>query len=106
MGYRFMGKQKLLVIGPYPSVSLKEARERRDTAKKLLVDNIDPSIAKQEAKAVAANAAKNSFQTIALEWLEKYSVNWTAAYKRHILRRMEKYVFPPLGKRPISGKYP
>lgn len=43
MGYRFMGKQKLLVIGPYPAVSLKEARERRDAAKKLLVDNIDPS---------------------------------------------------------------
>lgn len=44
-----MGKQKLLVIGPYPAVSLKEARERRDAAKKLLLDNIDPSTAKQEA---------------------------------------------------------
>lgn len=98
-----MGKQKLLVIGPYPAVSLKEARERRDTAKKLLVDNIDPSTAKQEAKAVAANAAKNSFQVIALEWLEKYSVNWTAAYKKHILRRMEKYVFPAIGKRPVKS---
>lgn len=103
MGYRFMGKQKLLVIGPYPAVSLKEARERREEAKKLLVDNIDPSTAKQEAKAVAANAAKNSFQVIALEWLEKYSVNWTAAYKKHILRRMEKYVFPVIGKRPVKS---
>lgn len=103
LGYRFLGKQKLLVIGPYPAISLKEARERREAAKKLLVDNIDPSTAKQEAKAVAASAAKNSFQTIALEWLEKYSVNWTAAYKNHILRRMEKYVFPSLGKRPIKS---
>lgn len=102
-GYRFMSKQKLLVIGPYPAVSLKEARERRETAKKLLLDNIDPSTAKQEAKAIAASAAQNSFQAIALEWLEKYSVNWTAAYKGHIRRRMEKYVFPPLGKRPIKS---
>lgn len=46
LAYRFMGKQKLLVIGPYPSISLKEARERREAAKKLLVDNIDPSTAK------------------------------------------------------------
>ena len=68
-----------------------------------MVDNIDPSTAKQEAKAVAANAAKNSFQVIALEWLEKYSVNWTAAYKNHVLRRMEKYVFPAIGKRPVKS---
>ncbi|MDR1660139.1 MAG: integrase arm-type DNA-binding domain-containing protein [Desulfovibrio sp.] len=86
-------------MGPYPAVSLKEARERRDAAKKLLVDNIDPSAAKQEAKAVAAISAKNSFQAIALEWLEKHSVRWTAAYKNHILRRMEKYVFPARGER-------
>lgn len=103
LGYRFMGKQKLLVIGPYPSISLKEARERREEAKKLLVDNIDPSTAKQEAKRVAASAAKNSFQVIALEWLEKYSINWTPAYKNHILRRLEKYIFPALGKRPIKS---
>lgn len=103
MGCRFMGKQKLLVIGPYPAVSLKEARERRDAAKKLLLDNIDPSTAKQEAKAVAAISAKNSFQAIALEWLEKHSVRWTAAYKNHILRRMEKYVFPTIGKRPVRS---
>ena len=103
LGYRFMGKQKLLVIGPYPTISLKEARERREEAKKLLLDNIDPSSAKQEAKVIAANAAKNLFQIIAMEWLDKYSVKWTKAYKNHILRRMEKYIFPPLGKRPIKS---
>ena len=58
LAYRFLGKQKLLVIGPYPAISLKEARERREAAKKLLVDNIDPSVAKQTAKAAAANAAE------------------------------------------------
>ena len=103
LGYRFMGKQKLLVIGPYPAICLKEARERREDAKKLLLDNIDPSTAKQEAKRIAANTAANSFQVIALEWLDKYSVKWTPAYKNHILRRMEKYVFPSLGKRPIKS---
>jgi len=48
MAYRYLGKHKLLVIGPYPAVSLKEARERREAAKKLLLDNIDPSAAKRE----------------------------------------------------------
>ena len=103
LGYRFMNRQKILVIGPYPTIGLKEARERREAAKKMLLDNIDPSTAKQEAKAIAANAAKSSFHIIALEWLNKYSINWTKAYRGHILRRLEKYVFPSLGKRPIKS---
>lgn len=103
LAYRFMGKQKLLVIGPYPAISLKEARERRENAKKLLVDNIDPSTAKQEAKAVAASAAKNSFEALAREWVEKYSGDWTASYKQHVLHRLEDMVFPSIGKRPVKS---
>ena len=60
LAYRFMGKQKLLVIGPYPAIGLKEARERRESAKKLLVDNIDPNVVKQAAKAAAARPAAPS----------------------------------------------
>ena len=103
LGYRFLGKQKLLVIGPYPAISLKEARERRETAKKLLVDNIDPSSAKQEAKAAAVLAAQNSFEAIAREWMEKYSLDWSESYKSHLSHRMEDMVFPAIGKRPIKS---
>lgn len=103
LAYRYLGKQKLLVIGPYPAISLKEARERREEAKKLLVDNIDPSTAKQEARRDAANAAKNSFEAVAREWVEKYSGDWSASYKSHILHRLEDMVFPAIGKRPIKS---
>ena len=102
LAYRFMGKQKLLVIGPYPAISLKEARERRDAAKKLLVDNIDPSVAKQTAKAAAASAARDYFEAIALEWLERNETKWSKAYKENILDRMKRDIFGQLGKRPIK----
>ena len=102
LAYRFLGKQKLLVIGPYPAISLKEARERREAAKKLLVDNIDPSVAKQTAKAAAANAARDSFEPIAREWVERNATRWSEAYQFNILDRMERDIFGPLGKRPIK----
>jgi len=103
LAYRYLGKQKLLVIGPYPAISLKEARERREAAKKLLVDNIDPSTAKQEAKAVAASAAKNSFEAVMREWAEKQSGKWTPKSKERVIARLEQYILPALGKRPIKS---
>lgn len=103
LAYRFMGKQKLLAIGPYPAISLKEARERREAAKKLLVDNIDPSTAKQEAKVAVAAAQKNSFEAIAREWLEKHSGAWSQGYKYRVVLRLEKEIFPVIGKRPIKS---
>ena len=103
LAYRYLGKHKLLVIGPYPAISLKEARERREAAKKLLLDNIDPSTAKREAKYTAADAVKNSFEAVAREWFAKYSVGWSAGYKYSVTHRQKKYLFPPLGKRPIKS---
>ncbi len=103
LAYRYLGKQKLLVIGPYPAISLKEARERREEAKKLLIDNIDPSTAKQEAKAVAASAAKNSFEVVMREWAEKQTSKWTPKTKERVMARLEQYILPALGKRPIKS---
>ena len=103
MAYRFAGKQKLLVIGPYPAIGLKEARDRREEAKKLLVDHVDPSAAKQTAKVMAAEASRNSFEAVAREWLDKYSVTWTPRYAETIKSRLECNIFPALGKRPIKA---
>jgi hypothetical protein len=102
MGYRFLGKQKLLVIGPYPAISLKEARGRREAAKKLLVDNIDPSAVKREARVMAMEAVKNSYEVVAREWLDKYSGGWTPRYRDIIRSRLEQTIFPTLGKRAVS----
>ncbi len=102
MAYRFAGKQKLLSIGPYPTVGLREARDKREEAKKQLLANIDPSGAKREAKATAAEAALNSFEVVAREWFGRYSASWTSASKRYMMQRLEKNIFPYMGKRPIG----
>ena len=58
--YRFMGKEKVLALGVYPEVSLVEAREKREDARKLLTSNIDPNMAKQQQKHIAAISAENN----------------------------------------------
>lgn len=102
LAYRFLGKQKLLVIGAYPTIGLKEAREFREEAKKLLLKDIDPSTARQKAKEAAKVANRNSFEAVAHEWVAKYSGNWTEGYRQGIQFRLETKVFPYIGKRPIS----
>ena len=100
--YRFLGKEKLLSIGLYPDVSLADAIEKRDEARKLLVKKIDPSLNKQLEKRSAKLAAENSFEAIAREWYVKFSIKWTPSHGERILRRLEKDIFPWLGQRPIS----
>jgi hypothetical protein len=75
MGYRFGGKQKKLSFGPYPIVTLIGARDKRDAAKRLLADGIDPGVAKQVAK--REQAAARPFGTWADEWLERSATSWT-----------------------------
>jgi integrase len=69
--YYFLDKERLLAFGVYPDVSLKDARLKRDAAKKLLAQNIDPSEAKKEEKRLSILQAANTFEAIAKEWLEK-----------------------------------
>lgn len=71
LAYRYSEKQKLLSLGVYPEVSLKDARKKRDAARKLLAQNIDPSEAKKEEKRLANLQAANTFEAITREWLEK-----------------------------------
>ena len=70
MSYRFAGKGKLLSFGEYPTVSLKDAREKREEAKKLLAQGIDPSVWKKQEKAARIIAQSNTFESIAREWHE------------------------------------
>ena len=64
MSYRFDSKQKLLALGVYPAVSLAKARQRRDKARELLADGIDPSTAKKEGRRADAMAAANTFELV------------------------------------------
>jgi hypothetical protein len=99
MKYRINGKEKLLTIGVYPEISLKEARLKKEDARKLLAENIDPSEHKQLSKLIID---ENSFEFVAREWHSGYKHNWTEDHGQRILIRLEKDIFPYIGKRPTN----
>ena len=102
MDYRFTEKRKTLALGVYPAVSLAKARQRRDRARELLADGIDPSKAKQDAKQAKANAAADTFEVVAREWLEKTVGDRMESTHRKVTTWLEKDVFPFIGTMPIS----
>lgn len=98
--YRFAGKEKLLAHGTYPDVSLAEARERRDKARKLLANGVDPGQHRQAEKAAGAERAGNSFEVVAREWLTKR--DWVPNYTAKVTAWLENDVFPYIGGRPVA----
>lgn len=100
--YRYGGKEKLLALGKYPEVGLKDARERRDDARKLLANEVDPAENRKQQKAAKAGRAANSFEAVAREWIAKNTPTWAITHTSKIVRRLEMYVFPWLGGRPIA----
>jgi integrase len=100
--YRFDGKAKMLSVGVYPDVSLKDARERRDAARKQLADGIDPGEHRKASKAARAERGANSFEVVAREWYGKHAPNWVEAHGDRIIRRLERDVFPWIGGQPVA----
>lgn len=99
--YRFGGKEKLLSLGTYPEISLKDARERREEARKLLANGVDPSDNRKAVKATRTELASNTFEVIAREWWAKFSEGWTPSHADKVIRRLERCIFPWLGNKPI-----
>ncbi|MDD2500652.1 MAG: integrase arm-type DNA-binding domain-containing protein [Geobacter sp.] len=99
--YTFNGKVKQLSFGAYPALSLAEARQRREDAKKLLANGVDPGNVKKAQKAAGTDATK-SFEVVAREWHQKYSEQWSDVHTQTLIDRLEKDVFPYLGKLPID----
>lgn len=97
--YRFNGKEKLLAFGVYPDISLKDARARRDDARKLLANGIDPGEAKKAQKAAGMERAANSFEVVAREWFSKNRDTWAPSHADKIITRLERDVFPWLGSK-------
>ena len=102
MKYRYLDKEKTLALGVYPDVGLKDARERRDAARKLLADGVDPGDNKRAQKAAKLERAGNSFEVICREWLEQKKSKVELPQYTKTLARMERDVFPWLGGRPIA----
>jgi integrase len=102
MDYRFNEKRKTASFGAYPALSLADARKRREDSKKLLANCVDPSETKKAQKAAQGDQDSNTFEVIAREWHSNFSHTWVASHAKHKLERLEKNVFPRIGKQPIK----
>ncbi|WP_166257708.1 tyrosine-type recombinase/integrase [Marinobacter salicampi] len=100
--YRFSGKEKRLSLGVYPEITLKDARLRRDDARKLLANQVDPSENRKAQKAARQERSANSFETIAREWFKNKSQTWVPSHGNRIIRRLENDIFPWLGGKPVA----
>lgn len=102
MKYRFGGKEKRLAFGVYPETGLKEARAKRDEARKLLADGVDPGETRKAIKAAQAADAE-TFEVVAREWFGKNAASWAENHGNRVIRRLERDIFPYLGNAPIRG---
>lgn len=102
LDYRMAGKRKTLSMGTYPDVGLALARERRDEARKLLAQGIDPGENRKAQKAAQQSRAANSFEVVAREWFAKISPNWAKSHADKIIARLENDLFPWIGGKPIA----
>ncbi|MSP49783.1 MAG: DUF4102 domain-containing protein [Alphaproteobacteria bacterium] len=112
--YRFDGKEKRLSLGVYPDVPLAGrkdkdagvwidgARERRDKARQLLADGVDPSVHRRAVRSARADKAANSFEVVAREWHRKFATQWADSHSEKNLGALERDVFPWMGSRPVA----
>lgn len=95
------GKSNTLTFGPYPEVSLREAREKRLGARRLLVNGIDPAKHRNDAKRLAAANAGNTFEKIARDWYANKLPTWSERTSKNMMQRLQADIFPEIGHRPI-----
>lgn len=98
--YRFGGKQKMLALGVYPTVTLADARKRREIAKKLLSDGIDPAEKKKEDK--IEQSGSTTFESVARDWHASCSKKWSSSHSDRVLKSLADNLFPSIGKSKIS----
>ena len=106
LGYYFERKPKVLSFGEYPVVTLQKAREKRQEAKQLLADGIDPAAKRKIAKEEHISEVKDMFRNIALEWFEARTTDFTEKHRGTVMYRMEKYIFPVIGTEHIGRMEP
>lgn len=98
--YRFGGKQKMLALGVYPTVTLADARKRREIAKKLVSDGIDPAEKKKEDK--IEQSGSTTFESVARDWHASCSKKWSSSHSERMLKSLADNLFPSIGKSKIS----
>ncbi|MCD8554129.1 tyrosine-type recombinase/integrase [Seleniivibrio sp.] len=103
LDYRYANKRKTYVIGSYPEISLKEAREKRDEARKLISEGIDPNELKKAKKYNIYCEASNRFKDVATEWHAVNKPKWIESHAQRKWRALEKNIFPYIGDRPVKN---
>ena len=98
--YRCQSKRKTLSMGVYPAISLKDARDRRDEAKKQLANGIDPAMVRKSQK--HQQSQPNTFEAVAREWHAKFKPGWSDSHANRLLRLLERDIFPWLGSMLVS----
>lgn len=102
LDYSFAGKRKTLALGSYPALSLADARQRRDDAKKLLANDVDPSEIRKAQKAAIAAVTENAFEVVAREWHGKFKHTWSDSHANTLMERLERDIFPCIGDKDIT----
>lgn len=100
--YRFANKPKLISFGTYDTVSLAEARKKRDEARSMLANGINPNDARRADKLSLLFSTENTFEAVAREWHTTKLTTWSEGYAKEVIHYLEKEIFPFLGKRPID----
>lgn len=100
--YRFAGKERRLIFGSYPEISLKEARDLKAEARKLIASGRDPGIEAKKAAIGRRVASENTFECVARSWFQLQEDRWTPIHARDVISSLEKDVFPWVGSLPIS----
>lgn len=102
LNYRYLGKQKTLHLGPWPQISLADARTRRDEARRQIAEGIDPSLEKKRARIAAKYAAANTFEAVAKEWLQKCERDGLARVTIDKISWLLAKAYPVIGDIPIA----
>lgn len=103
MDYRFAGKRKTLALGVYPQTSIVKARKKREAARELLAEGVDPGAAKAEERQAKTTAAANTFETVAREFHALKAPGWSEGHGTKWIRMNELYLFPHLGTLPLAS---
>lgn len=101
--YRFAGKEKQHVLGTYPGVGLKEARDLRDADKRLLREGKDPCVEAKRAALARAVSSSDTFERVAREWHENMKPRWKPVHAADVIESLERDLFPDLGTLPLTS---
>ncbi|MFD1787839.1 tyrosine-type recombinase/integrase [Sphingomonas floccifaciens] len=100
--YRFGGKERRLLLGTYPDVGLKRARELRDDAKQALRNGLDPGLERQRARHSRKVGHQNTFEKFAREWHESQVPRWKPVHADDVIESLEHNLFPAIGPFPVD----